>query len=123
SSIAHLRRLSIDELKIDRSFVHDMLESADAEAVDSSIPETILALARGLGLDVVAEGVEHAQQLAALRRVGCQRIQGYLVSEPLPAAELLVHLRSDAPPWAELTTRRTKSARRSGAHGRLRAVD
>lgn len=88
SSFAYLSRFPINALKIDRSFVREITFRADA----AMIADSIVALARRMGIRVVAEGVETDAQLAYLRRRGCDQIQGYLYSRPLPApdfAELL----------------------------------
>ncbi|MGB5247324.1 MAG: EAL domain-containing protein [Woeseia sp.] len=84
SSLSYLRRFPIDTLKIDRSFVKDLHVDGD----DAAICAAILAMARRLNLNVVAEGVEIAEQLEFLRDHGCNQIQGYLYSKPLPADEL-----------------------------------
>lgn len=83
SSLGYLHRFPIDCLKIDRSFVSRM----DAEPRDRAIVRTVIALARTLRLDVVAEGVQTPRQAAALRALGCDLAQGYLFSEPVPAAD------------------------------------
>jgi len=80
SSLAYLRRLAIDKIKIDRSFVRDL--GVDAE--DTVIVSTIIRMAHSLKLRVIAEGVETSEQLAALRAHGCDEIQGYYFSRPLP---------------------------------------
>jgi diguanylate cyclase (GGDEF)-like protein/PAS domain S-box-containing protein len=84
SSLSYLRRLPIDTLKIDRSFVRDVPGDAD----DSAITTTIIAMAQSLRLEVVAEGVENAAQRDFLSAYGCWRMQGYLFARPMPAAEL-----------------------------------
>jgi diguanylate cyclase (GGDEF)-like protein len=84
SSLAHLRRLPVDELKIDRSFVMDMAGDED----DAAIVRTTLDLARSLRLRVVAEGVEDDATWRLLSDQGCDAIQGYVLSRPLPAAQL-----------------------------------
>jgi len=82
SSLAYLKRLPLDELKIDKSFVLAMEESqADAVIVRSTTD-----LAHRLGMRVVAEGVETAATLRDLQRAGCEEAQGYLLSRPVPAA-------------------------------------
>jgi PAS domain S-box-containing protein len=83
SSLSYLRRFPIDQLKIDRSFVKEMTENAH----DSAICSAIISLGRGLELEVVAEGVETAQQAHALRLQGCHLMQGYLFGRPVPAEE------------------------------------
>ena len=91
SSLAHLKRFPIDVLKIDRYFVRDLPNSAADEALVGSI----LALCKGLNLGTVAEGVENRAQLDALQKLGCQRLQGYFISRPVPADAVLDLLRCD----------------------------
>lgn len=81
SSLARLKSYPIDELKIDRSFVDDITEQGQ----DRAIAQTIIAMSKTLGFSVVAEGVETQEQLETLRDLGCDIIQGYLISEPIPA--------------------------------------
>jgi diguanylate cyclase (GGDEF)-like protein len=80
ASLAYLRRFPIDAIKIDRRFIAGLGEDAD----DTTIVETILSMAAGLHLDVVAEGVETEAQAAILEEMGCSQGQGYLWSRPLP---------------------------------------
>jgi EAL domain-containing protein (putative c-di-GMP-specific phosphodiesterase class I) len=84
SSLAYLRQFPFDVLKIDRSFVQRL----DASQADRAIVRSILALARNLGLQVTAEGVETDRQRAVLRRLGCQQAQGFLMGEPAEASEV-----------------------------------
>jgi diguanylate cyclase (GGDEF)-like protein/PAS domain S-box-containing protein len=84
SSLGYLRRFPIDTLKIDQSFVRDILTDPDA----ATIVKTIIAMARNLKLKTVAEGVETEGQLAFLREEGCDEAQGYLIAKPLPPEEL-----------------------------------
>ena len=84
SSLAYLRRLPVQTIKIDRSFVMDMCENTS----DATIVRSTIDLARNLGLDVVAEGVETEATWAALRAHGCTLAQGYLISKPVAADEL-----------------------------------
>ncbi|MFA5982751.1 MAG: EAL domain-containing protein [Methylococcaceae bacterium] len=81
SSLAYLSRFPIDKLKIDRSFVRDVTENNN----NSKIASAIIAMARSLKLDVLAEGLETKQQLALLCEYGCDQYQGYLFSKPLTA--------------------------------------
>ncbi|MEC8443434.1 MAG: EAL domain-containing protein, partial [Pseudomonadota bacterium] len=84
SSLAYLHRYRVDKLKIDRSFV----QSADVEEEGKVITKTIIQMAKGLGLEVLAEGVETESQLAFLRENGCETYQGFYCSRPLPVEEL-----------------------------------
>ena len=97
SGLSHIKMLPIHTLKIDRSFIRDIaIDRNDAMIVASTI-----ALARGLGLQVVAEGVESGEQLERLRRLGCQQVQGFYLHRPAPAAAvaaLLAHARSALAP-------------------------
>ena len=83
SSLAYLRRFPLAALKIDRSFVHDVHLDPDA----APIVEAIIALARTLRLDIVAEGVEHEEQRSFLVDGGCGALQGYLLGRPVPIAD------------------------------------
>ena len=84
SSLAYLRQLPLDMLKIDRSFVTDLLTNPN----DAAIARTIISLGRTLGLRVLAEGVETPAQRDFLFEHGCEAYQGYLCARPLPAADL-----------------------------------
>ena len=92
SSLSYLRRLPIDKLKIDRSFIRDLTTSA----TDESIVRAIVALAHSVGVQVVAEGVETAEQLERIRALGCDQWQGYYCCPPQPAAELAARIMNDA---------------------------
>ena len=83
SSLAYLRRFNIDTIKIDQSFVSTMLEDEES----SEIVRTVVTLAKNLGKETVAEGVETASQLEALRTLGVNHVQGYLIARPMPADE------------------------------------
>ena len=80
SSLSTLRSFPFDRIKIDRSFIEDMVSNKDAAA----IVDTIMGLGRALGRRIVAEGVETEEQLVKLRQQGCNEVQGYLIGKPLP---------------------------------------
>ncbi len=84
SSLGYLKRLTLDKLKIDKSFIDDVL----IDRSDAEITATIVMMAHNLGLRVIAEGVESDGQLAFLRQLGCDEVQGYLFSKPLPVEAL-----------------------------------
>jgi EAL domain-containing protein (putative c-di-GMP-specific phosphodiesterase class I) len=84
SSLAYLKRFPLDELKMDRSFI----AAVPGSPADVAIVQTIIVLARSLGLKVVAEGVETAAQLRFLAELGCDEYQGFLYSKPVPAPQL-----------------------------------
>jgi diguanylate cyclase (GGDEF)-like protein len=94
SSILYLRRLPLDELKIDKAFVDAMFHSSE----DREIVATLIRLAHGLGLHVVAEGVEDERTMDLLQEMGCDRAQGYWIARAMPAANL--------PAWFENWNRR-----------------
>jgi diguanylate cyclase (GGDEF)-like protein len=81
SSLAYLKKFPIDALKVDRAFVKDVIEDPD----DAAIVEAILAMARSLKLHAIAEGVEKESQLKFLHALGCDEVQGYYFSKPIPA--------------------------------------
>ena len=85
SSLAYLTTLPISELKIDRSFVRELGITPQSSAVVTAI----IALARSLGLRVIAEGVEDLRQMDALHRAGCSVMQGFLFSRPVPPDDLV----------------------------------
>ncbi|MFN5880141.1 MAG: putative bifunctional diguanylate cyclase/phosphodiesterase, partial [Burkholderiales bacterium] len=95
SSLSYLSRLPIDTLKIDRSFV----DTLGAQPQSDAVVRSITALAQALGLSTVAEGVETRQQLLCLQQFGCDDVQGYLVSRPIPADQVAQwwRLRQQAP--------------------------
>jgi len=105
SSLAYLRRLPLDQLKIDRSFVRDML----VDATSGAIAQTIISLGRAMGLPVIAEGVETEEQRDFLAGLGCHSFQGYLFSRPLPLKEfqlLLEEPREGMERVSHITSRR-----------------
>jgi diguanylate cyclase (GGDEF)-like protein len=93
SSLAYVKNLPVQRLKIDQAFV----AGVDADRADAAIVGAIVGLAHGLGMEAMAEGVERAEQIAALRRLGCDAVQGFLVSGPVSAAELDALLETDRP--------------------------
>lgn len=97
SSLAYLKRFPVQCLKIDRAFVRDLGVDRNSDA----IIESIVSLAHGLGLRVVAEGVETSEQLSFLQRLGCDEYQGYLFSRPLGASEAAALLKDNWQPAAD----------------------
>jgi len=89
SSLSYLKKLPVDELKIDKSFVMDLVNSED----DIKIVQTIIDLAGNFNLLIVAEGVENKETVVKLREMGCSQAQGYFISKPIPFEMLL--------PWLE----------------------
>jgi EAL domain-containing protein (putative c-di-GMP-specific phosphodiesterase class I) len=108
SGLTQLRRLPFTEIKIDREFVTDLPRSRDDEVIVRSVIE----LAHGLGLSITAEGVETVEQLTALRALGCDVVQGYLLAHPLEAHDLVA--------WASRHKRRWKLLVRPPEDARLR---
>lgn len=93
SSLLYLKHFPVDRIKIDQSFVNGL----GIDAADTAIVASTIALAHSVGLSAVAEGVETADQLALLRQMGCDFAQGYLLSRPLPLAELQTWLAQHVP--------------------------
>ncbi|MBV5342014.1 MAG: EAL domain-containing protein [Deltaproteobacteria bacterium] len=93
SSLAYLRRMPLNELKIDRSFIMTLPES------NTTLVNTILGMARSLGLRVVAEGVETAEQLDYLQQHGCESMQGFLLSRPLPMEQFEQFIQKNSQPY------------------------
>ena len=93
TSVSHLRRLPVAEVKIDRSFVQGMLD----DRRDAVLVDVVVRIAAALDIDVVAEGVETVEQLDAVRAVGCRLVQGYLLGRPAPASALGAGQRSTTP--------------------------
>jgi diguanylate cyclase (GGDEF)-like protein len=90
SSLSYLRRFPLDSVKVDRSFI----DGLGSNAQDATIMKAIVEMCHVLGLTVVAEGVESQAQLDQVRRLGCEQVQGYLLSQPLAAAEASAFLRA-----------------------------
>ena len=97
SSLSYLKNWRVDALKIDRSFVRDLV----TDSSDLAIVSAIIAIARHLHIEVIAEGIEAYQQVEILRRLGCSVGQGFLFARPMPADEILQLLRNDAEPPKE----------------------
>jgi diguanylate cyclase (GGDEF)-like protein/PAS domain S-box-containing protein len=93
SSLSYVKKFPVDRLKIDQSFVRNLTSDSNDEA----IIRAIITLGHSLNLDVVAEGVETAEQLARLRAEGCDEVQGYYFGRPMPAADFIAMLRQDPP--------------------------
>ncbi len=106
SSLAYLRRLPLDELKIDKSFIMGMAKDAS----DALIVRSTIELAHKLGLAVVASGVEDEETLEQLRELGCDSVQGFLLSRPLAA--------DDVPTWVKESAW-TRSVREKGSLRRV----
>ena len=92
SSLSYMKRLPIDALKIDQSFVRDI----EFDQSDREIVQTIVNIAQALQLAVIAEGVETQMQAILLRQLGCHAYQGYLFAKPMPLASFAAYLRGEA---------------------------
>jgi EAL domain-containing protein (putative c-di-GMP-specific phosphodiesterase class I) len=100
SSLAYLKRLPVDELKIDKSFVMAMERDLD----DARIVRSTIELAHNLGLTVVAEGLETLKAWAMLARLGCDEGQGYFIGKPMPQEQFIAWAKSWQPPDASAVT-------------------
>jgi diguanylate cyclase (GGDEF)-like protein len=110
SSLGYLRKFPFDKIKIDRSFISDGDDEPEAE----TIVQTIIAMGRGLGLTITAEGVETPRQMAMLRSHGCTYVQGYLLARPCSAGQL--RLQDSSRRWLQTATSAVLMPR-MGAHG------
>jgi EAL domain-containing protein (putative c-di-GMP-specific phosphodiesterase class I) len=90
SSLNYLKRFAVDVIKIDQSFV----AGVPHEVFDATITTTIISVARNLGMEVIAEGVENRQQVDFLRQHGCLHAQGYFFSKPITADQIVDFIRS-----------------------------
>ena len=88
SSLSYVKRLPVDRLKIDQSFIRDLM----SDPSDLAIVTTIIGLAHSLKMEVVAEGVETADQLECLRAAGCDEVQGFYYARPMPADEFMAFI-------------------------------
>ncbi|MEW8256802.1 MAG: EAL domain-containing protein, partial [Candidatus Thiodiazotropha taylori] len=102
SSLAYLKRLPISEIKIDRSFIHDMLDDPN----DAAVVETIVKLATQLGMETVAEGVENRDVLEQLVNFGCHAFQGFYFSQPVAAEEFEERFLKQSTDWAAKQNKR-----------------
>jgi diguanylate cyclase (GGDEF)-like protein/PAS domain S-box-containing protein len=100
SSLNYLKRFPVSKLKIDRGFVRYL---SDESSDDAAISRAIITLGHSLGLQVVSEGVETEEQLSYLRRQGCDAVQGYLISRPVPASQVPAMLGDNAPTSRRMT--------------------
>jgi EAL domain-containing protein (putative c-di-GMP-specific phosphodiesterase class I) len=101
SNMSYLRRFPLDKLKIDRSFISDLMTCPEA----SALVQGIISLAHSLRLKVIAEGVETPEQVELLKHLGCDQLQGFGIAKPLPAADYEHLIRA-----GERTRRREPSA-------------
>jgi EAL domain-containing protein (putative c-di-GMP-specific phosphodiesterase class I) len=92
SSMSLMKHFPIDTIKVDRSFVRDLHDDSE----DQAIAQAIINMGKALGMTVVAEGVENAEQEAFLRSHACDEMQGFLFSKPLPAADFAHLLKPQA---------------------------
>ncbi len=111
SSLSYLRRLPLDLLKIDQSFIANMLQSPK----EAAIVQALISLGRKLDIDLIAEGVETAEQLQYLREQGCHVYQGYLFSRPVPSSDFEAMLRPEPPPSPSPATHAQAQAARAMA--------
>jgi len=109
SSLTYLKSLPVEVLKIDRTFVHGMLNNPE----DMSIIKGVLGLARAFQRDIVAEGVEYPEQGESLLRLGCEIAQGYGIARPMPASEIHNWTKSWQPPAAWMDSGKNIHLRRS----------
>jgi EAL domain-containing protein (putative c-di-GMP-specific phosphodiesterase class I) len=93
SSLSYLKRIRAHRLKIDRSFISDLAVNED----DRAIVSAIISLSRSMGMRTIAEGVETPEQLSLLRTLGCDEIQGYLLSAPLSQDAFMAFLQDQVP--------------------------
>ena len=97
SSLSYLKQFPAHSVKIDRSFIRDVITNPD----DVAITSAIVSMGKALNLRIVAEGVEGIEQLDLLRRLGCDRVQGYLIGRPAPADRFIAYLNPAGPVGGE----------------------
>ncbi len=97
-SLDHLRQMPVDELKIDKSFITNMVNDDS----DAFIVRSVIDLAHNMGIKVIAEGVESHESYALLKELGCDAVQGYLICHPLPCDELMVWMEKSHWGWGEV---------------------
>jgi diguanylate cyclase (GGDEF)-like protein len=97
SSLSYLKRFPVDTLKIDRSFIEELHISPD----DAAITQAIIDMAHSMNMKVVAEGVEEEAQMSMLQGMGCDSIQGYLISKPVPEPDFIALVRNQPPQASE----------------------
>ena len=115
SSLSYLKKLSFDKLKIDREFVTDVDSRRDCQAICQSI----IALGRGLGINVLAEGVERPEEMIWLRRHGCQLFQGFHFARPMPESDFLAFARDRQAVTRLFTPKTLPSPGRPAPHARI----
>jgi len=98
SSLAYVKNFPVNRLKIDQGFIRNLANDLN----DAAIVRAIVSLGHSLNLDVIAEGVEDAEQLEILRKEGCDEVQGYFFSRPIPAKDFMLLFRRKAPAAAAL---------------------
>jgi EAL domain-containing protein (putative c-di-GMP-specific phosphodiesterase class I) len=106
SSLLQLRQLPFTELKIDRSFTHDVSTSEDSRLIVKSVVD----LAHALGLKAVAEGVEDGDTLDMLAALGCDEVQGYFIARPMAGGDLVPWMQETATHWQEICRNRSRMA-------------
>jgi EAL domain-containing protein (putative c-di-GMP-specific phosphodiesterase class I) len=97
SALSALKQLPVDGIKIDRSFVCDVL----SDSADATITRGLITIARGLELTTMAEGIETTEQMELLHSLGCHRMQGYLFAKPMSAGEFAERLAAGETAWTE----------------------
>jgi len=105
AGLEHLRRLPVDRIKLDRSYVAELV----TDPADAAIVEAVIGMSHAIGVEVTAEGVERPEELDALGRLGCDRVQGRLLAPPLDAEAATVFLRRPQPMPSSRSRRRSRA--------------